>query len=145
LDVLIGRVARELAALEQHMERVYEQSLGGLQLSRHGESWRPAVDVYETDRSVVVKIELAGVETASIRLTVDGEYLQVAGTREPDYPERPKRHLHMEISRGPFERVVRAPLPYDPEAVQARLDAGVLTVDLPKREPSARRVEVRSK
>ncbi|MFQ5515631.1 MAG: hypothetical protein ACE5FG_14540, partial [Myxococcota bacterium] len=101
MDVLIGKVARELAALEEEMDRALDRAFGsGLQFSRRVDSFRPAIDVYETGASTVVRVDLAGVDSRQIRLIVDGEYLQISGYRAPDYAEPPVQHLQMEIAQG---------------------------------------------
>lgn len=51
----------------------------------------------------------------------------------------------MERSYGTFTRSFTLPETVDEEGIEAKLDGGVLTVRLPKREaPSARRIEVSS-
>ena len=50
----------------------------------------------------------------------------------------------IEIPQGPFERVLRMRTPYDADGVVARFENGVLTIELPRKQTSARLVEVRS-
>lgn len=145
MDVLIGKVARELAALEEEMDRALDRAFGsGLQFSRRVDSFRPAIDVYETGASTVVRVDLAGVDSRQIRLIVDGEYLQISGYRAPDYAEPPVQHLQMEIAQGHFERVLRLARPFDPAQVRASLDNGILTVELARARRRARRIPVDS-
>ena len=146
MDVLIGKVGRELAALEEQLDRVFERSLSaGIQLPRRGDSFRPTIDVYEADDAVVVRADLAGVRSEDIRLVVDGEFLQISGQRQPGYDPAPVHHLHMEIPQGQFQRVLRLRVPYDPEGVSASFDTGILTVHLPRKKSKARTIPVRSK
>jgi HSP20 family protein len=145
MDVLVGRVARHLAALEEQMDRALEQGFGtGLQLPRRDDSFRPAIDIYESSDAMVVRVELAGVRSEDIRLTVDGEYLQISGRRHAHYDKPPKRYVKMEISEGGFERVLKLAGRYDSKGVTARLENGLLTVELPRSEPEVRRVPVKS-
>ncbi len=145
MDVLIGRVARDLAALEEQIDRALEHALSsGLQLPRRGDAFRPAIDVFETAEMLVVRVELAGVQSDGVRIVVDGEYLQISGRRQLRSTPRPERHLKMEISEGHFERVLRVGVPYDRERVTAKLENGLLTIELPVAEPRVRRVPVRT-
>lgn len=145
MDVLIGKVARELAALEEQMDRVLERVFsGGMQLSGRADSFRPAIDVYETRDATVVRVDLSGVDSGAVRLIVDGEYLQISGRRTATYAEPPEHHIQMEIPQGRFERVLRIGTPYDPERVTAALEAGILTIELPGKPPSTRKIPVRS-
>ena len=141
MDVLKGKVARELAALEQELDELVERTLGGVRPPRRADRFRPPTDVYETQEGIVVRMELAGVSPEDVRLIVDGEYLQVTGRREPPEPEPPEHYVQMEIERGRFERVLRVGSPYDPDAVRASVEAGILTIVLP-RKSATRKIPV---
>ncbi len=107
-----------------------------------GDRWQPAVDVYETEKAIVVRAELAGVRSTDLRVTVDGELLRIQGVRKPR-PEADVQRLHqMEIPCGPFERVVRITIPFERDQVAAHLEEGFLRVILPKRLPARRHVEI---
>ena len=81
MNVTVGRVARDLAALEEQMDRALEQAFGaGLQLPRRGDTFRPPVDIYETSDSLVVRVELAGgwTDTPPYTLEYGGAVLNAA-------------------------------------------------------------------
>jgi HSP20 family protein len=107
-----------------------------------GDRWQPDVDVFETDTGVVVLVEIAGIRSEDLRVTVDGEVLRISGVRR--VPERPdvKRLLQMEIAAGPFERRLRIPIAFDRDQVSAHLSDGFLTVTLPRRAPQRRSVKL---
>jgi len=48
-----------------------------------GGHWVPNTDVYATDSGLVIKVELAGMKSESLEITVEGNRLRIAGTR-PD-------------------------------------------------------------
>ena len=93
------------------------------------------MDILETDDSVIVRLEMAGVRGDDLRVNVDGELLRIRGVRRtPD--SRGVRRLHqMEIAFGPFETSVRLGVPFDRDGVTAHLEDGLLEVRLPKRQP----------
>ena len=107
-----------------------------------GDRWLPDVDVFESTSSVVVRVELAGVRSEDLRVTVDGGTLRVSGVRRVIDRSDVKRLHQMEIATGPFERRVQIPVPIDREAVSANLADGYLTVVLPRREAGPRQVEI---
>jgi HSP20 family protein len=107
-----------------------------------GDRWQPDVDVFETEKSVVVRVELAGVRGDDLRVTVDGETLRVSGVRIMPEPNDVRRLHQMEIASGPFERRLRIPIAFERDGVNAHLTDGFLTVTLPKRVPVRRRVDV---
>ncbi|MEE8556580.1 MAG: Hsp20/alpha crystallin family protein [Myxococcota bacterium] len=143
MDVLKGKVARELAALEEELDEFLERTIGGgLRPASRVDRLRPPTDVCETEEGIVVQMELAGVRAEDLRLIVDGEYLQITGTREPPPPGSGGRYLQMEIPRGRFERVLRVGVPYDPDQVSASVESGILTVVLPRKVRVLRKVPV---
>lgn len=97
--------------------------------------------MYETEKAVVVRVAVAGVRSADLRVAVEGEKLCVRGMRsQPSRDEDVLRHHQLEIEAGPFEARVRLPATIERDQVQANLEDGVLTVRLPKRAP--RRIPV---
>lgn len=108
-----------------------------------GDRWRPALDVFETEKSIFVRVELGGVRSGDIKVTVDGDTLRIHGARHAPRGTADAVRLHrMEIAFGRFERTVRIGIPFDRDAVQAHLEDGFLTVELPKRDAAPRRIEV---
>jgi HSP20 family protein len=120
----------------------FAELLGEFPDRLRGDRWRPEVDVFETETSVVVRTELAGVRNDDLRVTVDGEMLRIRGVRRAPQSSDLRRLHQMEIATGPFERRVRIPIAFQRESVSAHLADGFLTVTLPKRVPARRRVEV---
>jgi len=107
-----------------------------------GDRWQPDVDVYETDESIVVRAEIAGVRGHELGVSVDGQVLRIHGVRPaPEGPDVTRLH-QMEIASGPFERRVRIPMPIDKDRVSASVGDGFLTVTLPKRKTGPRAVHV---
>lgn len=140
-----GKIARELAELEEQMDRAFERVLfSAVRMPGAADAWRPAMDVVETATGVTVRVELAGVPSDELRVIVDGEYVQILGRRELQRADEHPRHLLIEIPQGPFERVLRMRSPYDADRVSARLELGILTIELPRRDSPARLIPVRS-
>jgi HSP20 family protein len=109
-----------------------------------GDRWQPDVDVFETEKEIVVRVDLAGVRSSDLRVTVDGSMLRISGVRVSGDSSEMKRLHQMEIATGPFERRVRVPVAFDRERVAAHLSDGFLTVSLSKRSPVRREVKVES-
>ena len=109
-----------------------------------GDRWQPDVDVFETERDVVVRVELAGVESGDVRVSVDNDVLRISGMRAAHDASGVVRLHQMEIASGPFERRVRIPVAYQRDRVTAHLADGVLIVHVAKRQPVSRKVEVES-
>jgi len=107
-----------------------------------GDHWQPEVDVFETEKALVVRVELAGVQTQDLKVDVHGDELRIRGMRRSPEPADLLRLHRMEISSGPFLRRLRVPIPFVREGVTAHLAEGFLTVTLPRRAPARVRVAV---
>jgi HSP20 family protein len=93
--------------------------------------WIPNTDVYTTDTGLVVKVELAGMKSENLEITVEGHRLRISGSR-PDVCRAHKcNFLVMEINYGPFESVVDMPPGYDLSQAKAIYVNGFLRIDVP--------------
>jgi len=106
------------------------------------ERWQPPADVYETEKAIVVRLELAGVSPGEVQVSVDGDVLRIRGRREPRVDADAQRLHQMEIAFGAFERAIRIGIPFERERVSAQLEDGFLRVTLPKRSTGPRRIDV---
>ena len=107
-----------------------------------GNSWTPPTDVYATDDGLVIKVELAGMRSDHLEITVEGTRLRISGTR-PDGCRAPKcSFLVMEISYGPFEVALEIPPEYDLSHARAAYLNGFLRLDVPVAEKKAHRTKV---
>jgi len=93
--------------------------------------WTPNADIYATDSGLVIKVELAGMKSDSLEITVEGQRLRISGVR-PDCCRAPNcSFLVMEISYGPFETTLELPTGYDLSQAKAIYVNGFLRVDVP--------------
>jgi HSP20 family protein len=99
--------------------------------------WVPNTDVYSTEEGLVIKVELAGMRSDTLEITVEGNRLRIAGSR-PDGCRDPKcNFLVMEISYGPFESIIELPPAYDLTRAKAAYLNGFLRIDVPAAQPHA--------
>jgi HSP20 family protein len=109
---------------------VTRSSVGGREGSARAH-WVPNTDVYATDSGLVVKVELAGMRSEHLEITVEGSRLRISGNR-PDGCRAPKcSFLVMEINYGPFESVLELPPGYDLSQAKAAYLNGFLRIDVP--------------
>jgi len=98
------------------------------------EAWQPPTDIYETDDSLVVRMEIAGLQPRDVAVQLEGEVLTIRGRRREDCPHCKRRYCQMEIHTGPFERVLALPKPVLAEGARARYTNGILEILLPRAE-----------
>jgi HSP20 family protein len=106
----------------------------GWQVGLHSYEWSPPTDVYETEVSFVIRVEVAGMYEADFRIDVEDNYLVVSGTRS-EAQERRAYH-QMEIRFGEFKTAVELPLGVDVSKADANYENGFLNIVLPKLKPT---------
>jgi HSP20 family protein len=99
----------------------------------------PAINVAETDKEIVVKAELPGVDEKNISVTLSGDNLVLRGEKKEEKEEKNKHHHLIERRYGSFERVIGLPAAVDAEKVSAEFRKGVLEIKLTKKEEARRR------
>lgn len=92
--------------------------------------WHPPTDVYETEDSLVVKMEIAGMRDEDLEVAVQGSLLMVSGSRS-DSLER-KAYHQMEIPFGRFSVSIELPVPVNTDHASAEYKDGFLTIQFPK-------------
>lgn len=93
--------------------------------------WVPNTDVYATDNGLVIKVELAGMRSEHLEITVEGNRMRIAGNRPDGCRAAKCSFLVMEISYGPFESVLELPPGYDLGQAKAAYLNGFLRIDVP--------------
>ena len=107
--------------------------LRGERVPRYGKAaFRPNADVYfdKSEKAVVVRLELPGIDPAAIDLEVDENVLRVSGTRSDEHhPDAV--YQQMEIAYGRFERAVMLPPGGGRRQGLRRYTGGYLEIVLP--------------
>jgi len=94
--------------------------------------WIPNTDVFVADGNLVIKVELAGMRSDDLELTIDGNRLMISGQR-PDGARTSKcKFLVVEINYGPFECVIEIPPGYELGKARAAYQNGFLNVEVPQ-------------
>ena len=98
--------------------------------------WNPNTDIYVADTGLVIKVELAGMKSDSLEITVEGQRLRIDGVRPDCCRARHCNFLVMEISYGPFESIMDLPVGYDLTRAKAVYVNGFLRIDVPAAPPT---------
>ena len=135
------RIIRDFEHLEEQMRRGFDTLL---EAYKTPVSFRPAADFFETAQGLVLRLELAGVASDDVSLTLTGHELRVRGRRRPPTPEGIRRFVHLEMAFGIFERRFMLPIAVDPQKVEARYVDGILEVHLPRKASGTRTIPVKA-
>jgi HSP20 family protein len=102
-----------------------------------------AGEVEETDKEIVVRIEIPGIEKDDVRVTLEGNVLHLSGEKHFVRDTEDSSYHVMERAYGAFERAVPLPHNVDIDNAAASYTNGVLTVRLPRKdEPKGKSIPV---
>jgi len=126
---------REFATLQDRMNRLFRESYNeaGRDESLTTSTFAPAVDVYEDEHKVTLKIEVPGIDEKDIDVRVENNTLTVHGERKIEKEEKEENYRRVERQYGSFTRTFTLPQTVDTENVSATYDKGVLKINLPKK------------
>lgn len=109
--------------------------------------WRPALDIVENDENYVISVDVPGVATDDIDITLDDGMLTIKGSRkiENRSSEEAGKFRSYERISGSFRRTVRLPEKVNGDEVSAVAKDGILTVTVTKpAEIMPQRIEVQA-
>jgi HSP20 family protein len=128
-DIALRRLHGRLNELLQEFGRMHFTPF----VRRH--AWIPAINAYSERDRITICVELAGVETKSIHLSVNPREVRLSGRRvlpEPKTGDQPVEEiLTLEIDHGPFERVMPLPVEVNPRHAEAEYHNGLIWIYLP--------------
>ena len=124
--------AREMMTLREAMDRLFDDAFTR-PLSLSGNTWSiPAVDMYQTDNEVVVKVALPGIKADEVQINVTGEVLTLKGETKQENETKEKAYHIREQRWGAFERSLVLPTEVVADKAKADFENGILTITLPK-------------
>lgn len=103
-----------------------------------------SIDVYQTDKDIIVKSTIAGVKPEDIDISLNNDMLTIRGKRQMLEEVDEDDYLYRECYWGAFSRSIILPVEIRADKIEAVLENGVLTVVLPKAK-TAKRTEIKVK
>jgi HSP20 family molecular chaperone IbpA len=111
-----------------------EQGRGdGPESTRGGRVYRPLTDIVESKAGVSLMLEMPGVASEDVDITLEKRVLTIRGRVAPTRPANLDLS-YSEYGEGDYERAFTMSEEFDPERIEAELRNGVLTVTLPRAE-----------
>ena len=137
---------QDLMVLQDRMNRLFEDATqrrnqaepAGDEFERA--DWTPAADIYETESSYLIAMDVPGINREALEIDVDDNRLIVRGTREIN---ESKQH-RSERPKGKFLRTFSVPGSVDQGKIGAEYKEGVLQIRLPKRsQQTAKKIDIK--
>lgn len=104
-----------------------------------GRLWNPAADVYSTDDGWIVKVDLAGIQSAEVEVTIDGSHLRISGLRRDSVCGEGVSHYQLEITYSRFEKVIQFPCSIEHASIERDYRDGLLILRLREEQAKAAR------
>lgn len=92
--------------------------------------WRPPVEVFETEDTLEIVTEIAGMDAEDIDIVLEGDVLTIQGERKDPRANSYRSYHIARIGYGPFEVEIRLPFQVDAESAEAEYENGFLSVSL---------------
>ncbi len=124
---------REMMTLREAMDRLFDDAFTR-PLSLAGSPAMPAIDLYQTADSLVVKAALPGLKAEDVQISVTGDVLTLRGEFKQEEERKDATYHIREQRSGAFERSVLLPTEVQTDKAKADFENGILTVTLPKAE-----------
>jgi HSP20 family protein len=126
---------KDLLSFPDEMSKAFGRTFGELTEPFFARgAWSPNVDMYEKDSEIVVKVELPGLTSEDIDVSVDEDTLTIKGEREFSDEVNKDDYYRIERRYGAFQRVIPLPAPIKKDEVKAAFKEGVLEVKMPRLE-----------
>lgn len=122
---------RGLAHLQRRLHHLAQQEAAGREESQT--RFTPAVDIYEDEQSITLKLDVAGIDEKDIDIKLENNTLSISGERKFEGEEKQENYRRVERHYGRFGRAFKLPQTVDNESVTAKYDKGVLKIRLIKK------------
>jgi HSP20 family protein len=140
-----GSAFRDIAPMQDEMERVLRQVFGDRQGASPAGAFSPALDVEEDENAFTLHVELPSVDPEKVDVSLEENVLTIAGEREFYGDRNAEGFRRVERHFGRFHRSVRLPDRVAADQVEATYRDGLLTITVPKAEESKpRRIQIQA-
>jgi HSP20 family protein len=129
---------QEIETMRRQMDEIFEEMAS---FKREPQmTWKPAVELQDTEDSVILRAEIPGVEGKDLDIRVTREAVAIAGEHRYEKKAENKGIFRSEFRYGKFQRVIPLPVAVQNDQVQAQFKDGILTLTLPKVTEARRQV-----
>lgn len=135
----------ELDRMRREMDRIWDNITRDRYPSTFEQDWVPSLDLSDTGDSLVAELEVPGMDSKDIDISITGNVLTVSGEKKRKREEKEHNYHLVERSYGKFVRSVRLPSTVDPDRVEASYKDGILTITMDKVEQAkTKKIEVKA-
>ena len=133
-------MTRDSRVFARNFDRLFDETFGGIfttPAAPGGEAAArtPALDVAESDRAYTVRLDMPGVKKEDVKVTVEGRRVNVSAqsASTDEKKDGDDRIVYRERSATSYSRSFAMPAEVDQAGDVAKLEHGVLSLELPKK------------
>ncbi|MFX1295038.1 MAG: Hsp20/alpha crystallin family protein [Promethearchaeota archaeon] len=105
----------------------------------------PKLDIKEEETHYEIMAELPGYNKDEVNIEIKDDLLTISTEHKEEKEEEQEGYIYMERLHKSFSRAFRIPKYIKSEDIKAKMENGLLTLTIPKKEPkSPKKVEIKS-
>lgn len=125
-----------MAAFKGTIDHVFQRVTGEQQFrSFERRKFCPAIDVSETQKEIIVRAEVPGIDLKDLDISLDGSTLKISGEKTNEKEETGEQFHRVERSFGSFSVSLDLPCEVDESKIELEQKNGILLLKIPKAEP----------
>lgn len=124
---------QDAVTLREAVNRLFEESFVPSEPAR-GATFAPALDLSETPEAYVVELAVPGMKAEDLNVAFENGVLTISGEVKQSAESKERNFHRVERRFGRFSRSVSLPATVRPDAIEAKLESGVLHLNIPKAE-----------
>jgi len=132
---------RDLITLRERMNRLFEDAFTSRGEGKEmvASTWTPSVDIYETEKALVLNAEIPGIEEKDIEIKIENNTLTLKGDRKFEEETKDENYHRIERAYGSFYRSFSLPSYIDQDKIEAEHENGILKITMPKKKGAEHR------
>ncbi len=104
----------------------------------------PRMDIKEEEKEYIITAEVPGFKKDDINIEIRNDVMTISSEHKEEKEEKKEGYIYKERSHRAFSRSFRIPEGVTAEEVSAKLEDGILTIHIPKREPEKpKKIEIK--
>ena len=125
-----------LISFNNDINRLFDDFFNIKYVGLRDQEWLPAMDLYEDEENIYIKIDAAGFEDKELDVSIDRNILTISGKKTEEKEEKNEKnekfYIFSERKTGSFSRSITIPTGIEQKEIKCELKNGVLTTTVKK-------------
>lgn len=128
--------APELVSFKNDVNRLFDEFFNLRTAGLFDSEWLPPMDVYDDEKNIYVKVDVAGIDQKDLDVTINDNVLTVSGKKVEERKEKGSKNTYFTERRtGSFCRSVTLPSGISYKNIKGDMKNGVLTITVERDKP----------